>query len=219
MPSSASATATASTSSCSTGLASAGDDDFPARRARGRRDDLHLRRLLTVAFDGMYFRTTVLLRLIVILGFAISLAGGVFAAYAIYARIAEDSPPGYTSIVVLLLLLSGFIIISLGVVGLYVGRIFDQVKGRPLFIVEEDRAMARRRGTDDAALALSAERRGPRTRAADPRLRGEALVVPRAPAHDRCGRSPAPRLPSHARSWTPDAAVGGTSSCCRGSAR
>ena len=34
-----------------------------------------MRRLLTVAFDGMYFRTTVLLRLIVILGFAISLAG------------------------------------------------------------------------------------------------------------------------------------------------
>ena len=43
----------------------------------------------------------------------------------------------------LLLVLSGFIIISLGVVGLYVGRIFDQVKGRPLFIVEEDRAGAR----------------------------------------------------------------------------
>jgi polyisoprenyl-phosphate glycosyltransferase len=101
-----------------------------------------MRRLLTVAFDGMYFRTTVLLRLIVVLGFAISLAGGIFAAYAIYARIADDSPPGYTSIVVLLLLLSGFIIISLGVVGLYVGRIFDQVKGRPLFVVEEDRVMA-----------------------------------------------------------------------------
>ena len=84
-----------------------------------------------------------LLRLIVVLGFAISLAGGIFAAYAIYAQIADDSPPGYTSIVVLLLLLSGFIIISLGVVGLYVGRIFDQVKGRPLFVVEEDRVMER----------------------------------------------------------------------------
>ena len=42
-----------------------------------------------------------------------------------------------------------------------------------------------RRGTDDAAFALSAERRGPRTRAADPRLGGDALVVSRAPAHDR----------------------------------
>ena len=83
-----------------------------------------------------------LLRLIVIRGFVISLAGGVFAAYAIYARIVDELPPGYTSIVVLLLILSGFIIISLGVVGLYVGRIFDQVKGRPPFVVEEDRVMA-----------------------------------------------------------------------------
>ena len=57
--------------------------------------------------------------------------------YAIYSRYVEDTPPGYTSIVVLLVLLSGFIIISLGVVGLYVGRIFDQVKGRPLFVVDE----------------------------------------------------------------------------------
>jgi glycosyltransferase involved in cell wall biosynthesis len=102
-----------------------------------------LRRLLKVAFDGMFFRTTVLLRLIVLLGFLVATAGAGLAAYAVYTRYAEDSPPGYTSIVVILLLLSGFIIISLGVVGLYVGRIFDQVKERPLFVVDEDRAAAR----------------------------------------------------------------------------
>lgn len=102
-----------------------------------------LRRLLKVAFDGMFFRTTVLLRLIVLLGFLVATAGAGLAAYAVYARYAEDSPPGYTSIVVLVLVLSGFIIISLGVVGLYVGRIFDQVKERPLFVVDEDRAAAR----------------------------------------------------------------------------
>ena len=102
-----------------------------------------MRRLVKVAFDGMYFRTTVLLRLIVFMGFAVAAAGAVLAAYAIYARLTEDSPAGYTSVVVLLLVLSGFIIISLGVVGLYVGRIFDQVKRRPLFVVEEDRVGAR----------------------------------------------------------------------------
>jgi dolichol-phosphate mannosyltransferase len=55
----------------------------------------------------------------------------------VFSRYVEDTPPGYTSIVVLLLLLSGFIIIALGIVGLYIGRIFDQVKGRPLFVVDE----------------------------------------------------------------------------------
>lgn len=96
-----------------------------------------LRELVGVALDGMFFRTTVLLRWIVFLGFLVALAGGLLALYAVYSRYVEDTPPGYTSIVVLLVLLSGFIIISLGVVGLYVGRIFDQVKGRPLFVVDE----------------------------------------------------------------------------------
>ena len=96
-----------------------------------------LRELVRVALDGMFFRTTVLLRWIVFLGFLVALAGGLLAIYAVYSRYVEDTPPGYTSIVVLLVLLSGFIIISLGVVGLYVGRIFDQVKGRPLFVVDE----------------------------------------------------------------------------------
>jgi dolichol-phosphate mannosyltransferase len=96
-----------------------------------------LRQLVRVALDGMFFRTTVLLRWIVFLGFLVALAGGLLAVYAVYSRYVEDTPPGYTSLVVLLVLLSGFIIISLGVVGLYVGRIFDQVKGRPLFVVDE----------------------------------------------------------------------------------
>ncbi len=96
-----------------------------------------LRELMRVALDGMFFRTTVLLRWIVLLGFVVAALGGLLGLYAIYSRYVEDTPPGYTSIVVLLVLLSGFIIISLGVVGLYVGRIFDQVKGRPLFVVDE----------------------------------------------------------------------------------
>jgi polyisoprenyl-phosphate glycosyltransferase len=111
---------------------------FPhAERAGDSPSAYGLRELLKVALDGMFFRTTVLLRWIVFLGFAVAALGGLLGVYAVYARYVEDSPPGYTSIVVLLVLLSGFIIISLGVVGLYVGRIFDQVKGRPLFVVDE----------------------------------------------------------------------------------
>ncbi len=108
-----------------------------AERAGDSPSAYGLRELVGVALDGMFFRTTVLLRWIVLLGFVVAAAGGALGAYAIYSRYVEDTPPGYTSIVVLLVLLSGFIIISLGVVGLYVGRIFDQVKGRPLFVVDE----------------------------------------------------------------------------------
>jgi polyisoprenyl-phosphate glycosyltransferase len=117
-----------------------------AERAGDTPSAYGLRELIGVALDGMFFRTTVLLRWIVFLGFVVAAAGGLLGAYAVYARYVEEAPPGYTSIVVLLVLLSGFIITSLGVVGLYVGRIFDQVKGRPLFVVDEQIDGENRRG-------------------------------------------------------------------------
>ena len=45
--------------------------------------------------------------------------------------------PGWTSLAVLLLLIGGFIIISVGLTGLYLGKVFEQVKGRPLFVIDE----------------------------------------------------------------------------------
>ena len=98
-----------------------------------------LRRLAAVALDGMFFRSTVLLRLVVLLGFVVAFAGVVVALVEIadYFLEPEKSVPGYTSLVVLLLVLAGFIIVSVGVVGLYVGRIFELVKDRPLFLVDQ----------------------------------------------------------------------------------
>jgi glycosyltransferase involved in cell wall biosynthesis len=97
-----------------------------------------LRRLARVALDGMFFRTTVLLRAIVLLGFLIAFCGAVLAVYLSISYFTVGAPTGYTSLVLLTLVLSGFTIISLGVVGIYVGRVFDQVKDRPLFIVDEE---------------------------------------------------------------------------------
>lgn len=101
-----------------------------------------LQRLVRVALDGMFFRSTVLLRLVVLLGFVVAFAGIVVAAFEVadYFLEPEKSVPGYTSLAVLLLVLAGFIIVSVGVVGLYVGRIFEQVKNRPLFLIDRQAA-------------------------------------------------------------------------------
>jgi glycosyltransferase involved in cell wall biosynthesis len=98
-----------------------------------------LERLVRVALDGMFFRSTVLLRLVVLLGFLIALIGVGVAAFEVIDYFAEPDKavPGYTSLAVLLLVLAGFIIVSVGVVGLYVGRIFEQVKNRPLFLIDQ----------------------------------------------------------------------------------
>ncbi|MDQ6811548.1 MAG: glycosyltransferase family 2 protein [Actinomycetota bacterium] len=97
-----------------------------------------LGRLVGVALDGMFFRSTVLLRLVVLVGFTVALVGVVVAGFEVIDYFAEPNStvPGYTSLAVLLLVLAGFIIVSVGVVGLYVGRIFEQVKDRPLFVID-----------------------------------------------------------------------------------
>lgn len=101
-----------------------------------------LRGLIRVALDGMFFRSTVLLRLVVLLGFVVALIGVVVAGFEVadYFIEAQKRVPGYTSLAVLLLVLAGFIIVSVGVVGLYVGRIFEQVKDRPLFLIDQQTA-------------------------------------------------------------------------------
>jgi glycosyltransferase involved in cell wall biosynthesis len=105
-------------------------------------------RLVRVALDGMFFRSTVLLRVVVLVGFLVALTGVVVAGFEVvdYFAQPDQSVPGYTSLAVLLLVLAGFIIVSIGVVGLYVGRIFEQVKDRPLFVID-----ARAEGADVTA--------------------------------------------------------------------
>jgi dolichol-phosphate mannosyltransferase len=92
--------------------------------------------LVRHAFDGIFFQTTVLLRWIVYLGFALSLVGVVLAGLFVAIYFTGHPYPGWTSLSVLLLIVGGFIIMSTGVAGLYVGKIFDQVKGRPLYVVD-----------------------------------------------------------------------------------
>ncbi len=111
--------------------------EFDRRERPHGRSSYTFRRLLRVASDGLFFQTTVLLKMIVMLGFAIALAGVGLATYWVIVFLVGDPPSGFTSVAVLLVLLSGFLITSLGVVGLYVGKVFEQVKTRPLYLIDE----------------------------------------------------------------------------------
>lgn len=96
-----------------------------------------LGRLVSHALDGMFFQTTILLRWIIYLGFWVSCAGFVLAAYFVYMYFAHSVMPGFTSLAVLILVIGGFIIMSTGVTGLYIGKVFEQVKGRPLYVIDK----------------------------------------------------------------------------------
>jgi hypothetical protein len=77
------------------------------------------------------------LRLIIYLGFLLAFLGCALAAYAVLSWVTGNHLPNWTALPMFGLLLGAFVIISGGVTGLYVGKIFDQVKGRPLFVVDE----------------------------------------------------------------------------------
>jgi polyisoprenyl-phosphate glycosyltransferase len=117
------------------GFDTAAVDYEPAVRYRGR-SSYNLPRLIHHAVDVVFFQTTVLLRWIVYLGFFLAGAGGLLAAYFLTARLAGTAYPGWTSIVVVTLVLSGFIILSTGITGLYIGRVFEQARGRPVFVID-----------------------------------------------------------------------------------
>lgn len=110
-------------------------DYEPATRYRGR-SSYSLPKLLAHAFDGVFFQTTILLRWIVYLGFCLASIGGMFAAYLIGARIFGSVYPGWTSLVTAVVILGGFIILSTGITGLYIGKVFDQTRARPVFVVD-----------------------------------------------------------------------------------
>jgi glycosyltransferase involved in cell wall biosynthesis len=121
-----------------------------AERAAGQ-SAYGFRDLVRVGLDGFFFQTTILLRWIVYLGFAIALAGVALAAFFIVSYFLFDPLSGFTSLAVLILLISGFIIISTGVTGLYIGKIFGQVKSRPLFVIDEEVASPAARSQSDPA--------------------------------------------------------------------
>jgi glycosyltransferase involved in cell wall biosynthesis len=104
-------------------------------RTKGR-SSYSLSRLIKHAIDGMLFQTTILLKWIVALGLLSAVAGLALAVYLIIQHEFFGSTPGWTSLAVLILMCTGAVLISLGVTALYIGKIFDQVKGRPLYIVD-----------------------------------------------------------------------------------
>lgn len=109
----------------------------PLERYAGR-SSYRVSALLRVAVDGMFFQSTVLLRWIVYSGFVIGAGGVALFLYAVVVLLLGRDLPDWTALPMAALLLSGFIIISTGVSGLYVGKIFDQVKGRPLYVIDTE---------------------------------------------------------------------------------
>ena len=92
---------------------------------------------LKIGLNGIIGFSTALLSLSTILGFAAAIGAFVMAiAYMIVKLAGREFPVGNPTIVVLVLLVGGIQLICLGIIGQYIGRIYEEVKHRPRFVVD-----------------------------------------------------------------------------------
>jgi dolichol-phosphate mannosyltransferase len=96
------------------------------------------KKMVKFALDGVTSFSTVPLRMAVSLGFFIVMICMAVAVYALGARfIFHVTIQGWTSLILVVVFMSGVQLIVLGVLGEYIGRIYEEVKGRPLYVAEE----------------------------------------------------------------------------------
>jgi polyisoprenyl-phosphate glycosyltransferase len=93
--------------------------------------------LVALALDGTFAFSTAPLRFIGALGGMVLVFAGLFSLYAIVVRVVlGQSPQGFTALTVLVTVIGGMILMSLWIIGEYVGRIYEEVKRRPVYLVD-----------------------------------------------------------------------------------
>lgn len=108
-----------------------------AERAVGK-SSYNLYKLLKLSFDVIVSNSNKPLRLAVGLGFFMSVISFLLALYNVIAKwIGIVRVPGFTTTVFSIWFVGGLLLLIVGIMGLYLGKVFDQVKGRQLFIVRD----------------------------------------------------------------------------------
>jgi dolichol-phosphate mannosyltransferase len=96
-----------------------------------------IRRMLRLAADAVTSFSAAPLRLVSALGFTFVIFCGGYLVYVLYVHFLTDrTVEGWTTVVVLILLIGGIQLLSLGIVGQYVARVFDEAKRRPLYLFD-----------------------------------------------------------------------------------
>ena len=96
-----------------------------------------LRKMASLGVEGITSFSVRPLRLIVLFGFCVAALAFLFSLFSIIAWASGRTIPGWTSVVLPLSLLSGVHLIALGVIGEYVGKIYQETKRRPRFVIDE----------------------------------------------------------------------------------
>ncbi len=113
-------------------------------RTAGRSSFSYMR-LLDLAIEGITSYTTAPLRISTVMGVIVSAAALLYMLYVLVKTLVVGDPvQGYPTLIIVILFLGGLQLLSLGILGEYLGRVFHETKHRPVYLVEEERTAASR---------------------------------------------------------------------------
>jgi dolichol-phosphate mannosyltransferase len=93
-------------------------------------------KLIGLAFDGIFAFSVVPLRVASVLGLLAVIISSMFAAYSLYVKmIRDESPQGFTALILVITFFAGVQLLFLGIIGEYLGRVYEETKGRPHYII------------------------------------------------------------------------------------
>jgi len=97
----------------------------------------HFTKSITLAIDSIISHSDKLLIVSIYNGFAFTMVGFISIIYVVIESIKSGFQPGWASTTVLIIFCTGLILMSLGITGIYIGKIFLQAKGRPLYLIDK----------------------------------------------------------------------------------
>ncbi|MHC4442007.1 MAG: glycosyltransferase family 2 protein [Planctomycetota bacterium] len=121
-----------------------------AKRFAGERT-YTVKQTARMALNAILAFSSIPLRMASVLGLATLLAGLAYAAYILYAKFAGWSVTGWTALILTVLILGGVQLICLGVIAEYIGRIFEEVKHRPLYVIRKQIGKNRKTSPSETA--------------------------------------------------------------------
>ena len=107
------------------------------KRAYGR-SSYSYRQLINLALDAIVSQSNRPLKLSIKFGFVLTTLSFIYLCWLVTIKLLFEVPLGWTSLMAAIIFIGGLIFANLGLIGLYIGKIYDEVKNRPLFIVSDE---------------------------------------------------------------------------------
>lgn len=107
-----------------------------SKRTKGQ-SSYNVIKLINLAINTIISQTNKPLRISIKLGFLMSFFSMIYLFFLIIRKLYLDIPLGWTSIMVSIFFIGGLIFANLGLIGLYIGKIYDETKNRPIYIIRE----------------------------------------------------------------------------------